>query len=139
MKWRTIEAVTALALLFSACGSGGPGSEGFPSPRPEGGVVAGVYLQRIGDGTPEPMDGVRVGIYLKAILPGPVAYNPPRPIAVATTHEGGRFQFTGLDPRRYFVALVDGPAFAPGQWVRVTRQRGASVQLEGCTQCPAPQ
>jgi hypothetical protein len=130
-------AAMALAVAAAACGgsSGGSGSSGTTPPRP--GAIAGVYL-RHDAAHPHggrPAGGVRIGLYRRPItFGGPVLVNPPRPIRVVRTGEGGTFAFTGLDARRYFVAAIDNRAYAVGRWARP----GTRIILTGCTDCVRP-
>ena len=52
-----------------------------------------------------PAAGVKVGLYLQPVHSGgPIAADPPQPIATVTTGARGAFTFTGLKAgKRYFV------------------------------------
>ncbi len=135
----------ALAALAAACGGtgsgggggNGSGGSGGPTTTAPPGTIAGVYLRHGADQRQggRPAAGVPVGLYRRPIsFAGPVQVNPPKPIAVVHTTAGGRFAFTGLDARRYFVAAMDHHAYAIGRWARP----GQRIVLRGCTDCPVP-
>ncbi len=134
---RVVAEVLVLAAL-AACGRGG-GSD-LPSPPPaEPGTVAGIYVraQRQGQAV-TPAGGVQVGAYREAFLPGTVMASPPQPVATASTDGQGRFRIGPLEPGRYFVAAIDPSAVTTGTWVDIRVGAGASTELRGCTDCPAP-
>jgi hypothetical protein len=127
-------AVAALAL--AGCGSApadvsGPGSSATPA-------LTGVVMQTVASdptgGTPVP--GVKVGLYLQPVHSGgPIAADPPQPIATVTTDGTGRFTFTGLQAgKHYFVFPMGARGYAMGHWA----VPGQSLRLTACSDCAMP-
>jgi hypothetical protein len=126
----------ALAAILPACAHGG--SLGPPA-APGGGEVAGRLVSQTSDGSNQTVEaGQRIGVYTEAFSGGPVLQNPPRPIATAVTSSEGLFVFRGLEPGRYFISATGQGTGVGGRWVTVTGDRGASVVLVRCTDCPVP-
>ena len=82
------------------------------------------------------MAGVKVGLYLQPVhAGGPIAADPPQPIATVTTDAHGAFRFTGLRPgKRYFVFAPGARGYSIGHW----EQPGQHVRLSACTDCVMP-
>jgi hypothetical protein len=82
------------------------------------------------------MTGVKVGLYLQPVhAGGPIAADPPQPIATVTTDADGAFRFTGLRPgKRYFVFALGARGYSIGHWERP----GQHVRLSTCTDCVMP-
>jgi hypothetical protein len=100
-------------------------------------MIAGIYFEADSTGTHgRPVDGVTVGAFAEQFLPGTLQHEPPRALAQAVTADGGGFLLKGLSPGRYFVAAIGSRAVTGGKWVRVGTDRGASLVLLGCTDCP---
>jgi hypothetical protein len=137
MRIRPLVAACALlAVLTTACGGN---SLGAPS-TPGGGEIAGLLVTQRSDGSHRVADGgAHVGLYTKAFpAGGPILRNPPRPVATTTTDSDGSFAFHGLASGRYWVTLVGQGHAVTGRWAVVTAQRGASVILVSCLDCPVP-
>jgi hypothetical protein len=137
-----------LAVFVAACattspsggtpGSGGPPALGAPAP-PRPGVVTGRLVSQKSDGSDRaPMAGQAIGAFRHPVLPGKVLQHPPPPVAEVQTAADGRFTFAGLQPGRYFIGIAGTGPSVPGRWVTVTPDRGASVLLVRCTNCPTP-
>ena len=139
-------ALTALlaagvATVIAGCGSAtpkgsatyGPGSSA-PATRAITGVVVQTDSQHPHAGTP--VAGVKVGLYLQPVhAGGPIAADPPQPIATVTTDPTGAFRFTGLRPgKRYFVFAAGARGYSIGHWERT----GQHVRLSTCTDCVMP-
>jgi hypothetical protein len=123
------------ASLLAACGSRAQ-SIPDPPPVPGGGTIAGIYFEANSAGADgRPVDGVSVGAFDQQFLPGTLVHNPPRALARDVTVDGGRFLLKGLTPGRYFV-VADTGSVTGGKWVEVGADRGASLVLLGCTDCP---
>lgn len=123
-----------IAVLAAACGQQ---AHDVSTPPPAGShSIAGIYLRHTstGAGSGRPAAGVRIGLYLRPIGFGPVMADPPRPLAVVRTGAGGRFTFSGLRIRRYFIIALDNRAYTVGAWVRP----GNRITLSGCTTCARP-
>jgi hypothetical protein len=103
----TLTLVLVAALALSACGqatgggSGGGGSSPAPATQSVTGTVVQSDTEHAQGGTLLP--GVKVGLYLHAVhAGGPIAADPPQPIATVTTDGQGHFRFAGLHPgKRY--------------------------------------
>ena len=147
MHVRSLAALLATAALAAGCGqaAGGGGSgggEGSQPPPPStqpgtveiSGVLVATKSDHTGVGSPQP--NVKIGIYTRPISnAGPIAADPPRPIATVMTDADGRFaiELPGTRPR-YFVSAIDARGYAPGRWARP----GAPVRLTACTDCAIP-
>ena len=136
MRIRSLAAAYAVAALAAACAGGSPEAP----PTPGGGRIAGVLVSQRSDGSHRAVEsGVHVGVYTKSFPPGgPLMANPPRPVATTVTRSDGSFEFDGLQPGRYWVTIVGQGHAVTGRWAVVTAQRGASVVLVSCTDCPIP-
>ena len=98
-----------------------------------------IYSQRSDGSRRSVQPGARVGVYLKAFPPGgPILANPPHAVRTTVTAADGTFRFTHLRAGRYYVALVGQGHAAPGKWGVVTTDRGASIVIVSCTDCPIP-
>jgi hypothetical protein len=128
-------AVVAIAL--AGCGSApadvsGPGSSGTAP------ALSGVVMQTVASdptgGTPAA--GVKVGLYLQPVHSGgPIAADPPQPIATVTTGPDGTFTFTRLKAgKRYYVFPSGARGYAMGRWA----VPGQLVHLTACTDCVMP-
>lgn len=125
------------AVLLPACDRGGAAPVQLPK-SPAAGVVIGAYTEHASDGSVgEPAQGVTIGLFTEPYAPGSMQYAPPKPIDRATTDTDGVFRFGGLEPGRYFVVPIDARAVVAGRWVSIASDRGATVRLSGCTDCPA--
>jgi hypothetical protein len=139
-----INTMPALALLvaaaLSACGQAAGGDSGGGSAAPPangsltGVVVGSDSTEHTQGGTALP--GVKVGLYLHPVhAGGPIAADPPRPVATAKTDADGHFRFTGLHPgKRYFVFAYGAHGMTVGHWATP----GHSVQLVACRDCAMP-
>lgn len=126
-----------VTLALAACSSQAIPPSPPPTPGPR--AIEGIYFQHDADGTGnEVVEGVAIGLFREAFVPGSLQYRPPQPIARSTTLRDGRFGFTGLAAGRYWVVPIDQRVAVSGQWVHVTDERGASLILAGCTDCPPP-
>jgi hypothetical protein len=138
--WKRSAAAILLALAGlggAACASSLPSS---PSLSAAPGAIAGIYVLQDQDGSHvSPQRGAVVGAYPNSFLPGTFQTPPPSPLATATTGTDGRFVITGLPPGRYFVAPASPGYTVTGQWADLERDRGATVVLEACRDCPAVQ
>jgi hypothetical protein len=138
--WKRSATAILLALAGlggAACASSLPSSPSF-SAAP--GAIAGIYVLQDQDGSHvSPQRGAVVGAYPNAFLPGTFQTPPPSPLATATTGKDGRFVITGLPPGRYFVAPTSPAYTVQGQWADLEADRGATVVLEACRDCPAVQ
>jgi hypothetical protein len=127
--------VLVLTAVLAAC-STGP-STGAPSES--AGVIAGKLVAQRSDGSDRvAVAGERIGVFTEAVIPGKVLQHPPSPIATTVTSGDGGFAFHGLQPGRYFVTEAVAGSLVSGHWVILTPERGASVQLVRCTDCPTP-
>jgi hypothetical protein len=132
----------AATMVIAGCGGASGGTGSAPPPGSTGTTgataIAGVFLvtdsHHPNGGTPT--GGVKVGLYLRAThAGGPIAADPPRPIATTTTGADGGFRFTGLQPgRRYFVFATGANGYSTGHWTRP----GGTVRLVACTDCAMP-
>jgi hypothetical protein len=137
----TLALALVAALALSACGqaAGGGSGGGGSSLAPANGAVTGVVVQS--DSTEHTqggtlLPGVKVGLYLRpAHAGGPIAADPPRPFATATTDAQGHFRFAGLRPgKRYFVFAYGAHGMTIGHWTTP----GHSVKLVACRDCAMP-
>jgi hypothetical protein len=102
-------------------------------------MVAGTLVAQKSDGSHRmPIAGQAIGVFTQAVIPGKVLQHPPAPIATATTSSDGGFTFHRLEPGRYFITVAKTGSSVAGHWVMVTGDRGASVLLTQCTNCPGP-
>jgi hypothetical protein len=134
---RRLTPLILVSVLAAACGQHSQSHDVSGPPPPTGShTVAGIYLRHgsTDAGTGRPIAGVRIGLYLRPIVFGPVMADPPSPIKVVRTGPGGRFAFTGLGRRRYFIVALDNRAYTVGSWVRP----GGRITLRGCTTCARP-
>jgi hypothetical protein len=137
----TLALALIAALTLAGCGQaagGGSGGEGSASSQPKG-AVTGVVVQS--DSTEHTQNatllpGVKVGLYLHAVhAGGPIAADPPQPVATVTTDAQGRFRFAGLHPgKRYFVFAYGAHGMTVGHWTTP----GHSVRLIACRDCAMP-
>lgn len=137
----TMPALALLAALaLSACGqAAGGGSSGGSTAPPANGSVTGVV---VGSDTTEhtqggtALPGVKVGLYLHPVhAGGPIAADPPQPVATAKTDADGHFRFTGLPPgKRYFVFAYGAHGMTVGHWTTP----GHALQLVVCRDCAMP-
>jgi hypothetical protein len=132
--------VLIAALALSACGqAAGGGSGGGPSTTRANGSVTGTVVQS--DSTEHTqgatiLPGVKVGLYLQAVhAGGPIAADPPQPVATAKTDAQGHFRFAGLPQgKRYFVFAYGAHGMTIGHWTTP----GHSVKLIACRDCAMP-
>ncbi len=123
-----------LAIALAGCGSA-PADVSTSAPA---GAITGIVVQTDSQhphaGTP--VAGVKVGLYLQPVhAGGPIAADPPQPIATVTTDADGAFRFTGLRPgKRYFVFASGARGYSIGHW----EQPGQHVRLSTCTDCVMP-
>jgi hypothetical protein len=134
----TALSAAVVAIALAGCGSApadvsGPGSSSGATPALSGVVVQTVASDPTG-GTPAA--GVKVGLYLQPVHSGgPIAADPPQPIATVTTDADGAFRFTGLrSGKRYFVFALGARGYSIGHWERP----GQHVRLSTCTDCVMP-
>jgi hypothetical protein len=129
-------ACVAVAVLASSCGGSSLGAPKVPG----GGEIAGILVTQRSDGSQRmPDGGAQVGAYTKAFPSGgPILQNPPKPVATALTASDGSFTIRRLNPGRYWVTVVGQGHAVTGRWAAVTAQRGASVVLTSCLDCPIP-
>jgi hypothetical protein len=145
MHVRSLAALLAAAVVAAGCGQagGGAGSGGgstqVPPPTEPATVrIAGVLVAttsaHTGVGTPQP--GVKIGVFTRPYsTAGPIAIDPPEPVATVRTDAEGRFavELPGTRPR-YFVSAMNARGYAPGRWAKP----GVSVKLTACTDCAVP-
>jgi hypothetical protein len=132
--------VLIAALALSACGqASGGGSGGGPSTTRANGSVTGTVVQS--DSTEHTqgatiLPGVKVGLYLQEVhAGGPIAADPPQPVATVKTDAQGHFRFAGLRPgKRYFVFAYGAHGMTVGHWTTP----GHSVKLIACRDCAMP-
>jgi hypothetical protein len=127
----------ALAIVFAGCGGAArAGSSGGGATAAA--AVTGVVVQT---DTSHPLGGkaeagVKVGLYLQPVhAGGPIAADPPQPIATVMTDAKGNFHFTGLEPgKRYYVFAVGAHGYSTGHWT----VPGHAVRLVACSDCVMP-
>jgi hypothetical protein len=132
--------VLIAALALSACGQASGGRSGADSSTSRAnGSVTGTVVQS--DSTEHTqgatiLPGVKVGLYLQAVhAGGPIAADPPRPVATVKTDGQGHFRFAGLRPgKRYFVFAYGAHGMTIGHWTTP----GHSVKLIACRDCAMP-
>jgi hypothetical protein len=131
-------ALLAAAVGIAGCGGAAPaGSTGGGSTSSRA-AVTGVVMQT---DTRHPHGGkaeagVKVGLYLQPVhAGGPIAADPPLPIATVTTDANGGFRFTGLRAgRRYYVFALGAHGYSTGHWT----VPGERVRLVACSDCVMP-
>ncbi|HEY2788555.1 MAG TPA: SpaA isopeptide-forming pilin-related protein [Gaiellales bacterium] len=133
----TALSAAVVAIALAGCGSAPAdvsGPAGSAPTRAITGVVVQTDSQHPDGGTP--VTGVSVGLYLQPVhAGGPIAADPPQPIATVTTDADGAFRFTGLRPgKRYFVFASGARGYSIGHW----EQPGQHVRLSTCTDCVMP-
>jgi hypothetical protein len=142
MHVRSLAALLAAAVLAAGCGqtAGGGGASSGPPPSTAPGTVtiSGTLLATTSahTGTGAPQEGVKIGIFTRPYsTAGPVAVDPPEPIATVMTDADGRFAVELPGTRaRYFVSAMDARGYAPGRWAKP----GVPVKLTACTDCAIP-
>jgi hypothetical protein len=119
-------------------GGGGTSGAGGPTSTSPTRAITGVVVQTDAHHSHpgKAVAGVKVGLYLQAVhAGGPIAVDPPRPIATVTTDGRGTFRFHGLRPgKRYFVFAVGARGYSIGHWTLA----GQRVRLVACTDCVMP-
>ena len=138
----TALSAAVVATALAGCGSApadvstsGSGSSAPASPtRAITGIVVQTDSHHPHGGTA--VAGVKVGLYLQPVhAGGPIAADPPQPIATVTTDAHGAFRFTGVRPgKRYFVFASGARGYSIGHWERP----GGHVHLSACTDCVMP-
>jgi len=142
MHVRSLAALLAAAVLATGCGqgAGGGGASSGPPPSTAPGTVtiSGTLLATTSahTGTGAPQEGVKIGIFTRPYsTAGPVAVDPPEPIAIVMTDADGRFAVELPGTRaRYFVSAINARGYAPGRWAKP----GVPVKLTACTDCAIP-
>jgi hypothetical protein len=142
MHVRSLAALLAAAVLATGCGqgAGGGGASSGPPPSTAPGTVtiSGTLLATTSahTGTGAPQEGVKIGIFTRPYsTAGPVAVDPPEPIATVMTDADGRFAVELPGTRaRYFVSAINARGYAPGRWAKP----GVPVKLTACTDCAIP-
>ena len=142
MHVRSLAALLAAAVLAAGCGqgAGGGGASSGPPPSTAPGTVtiSGTLLATTSahTGTGAPQEGVKIGIFTRPYsTAGPVAVDPPEPIATVMTDADGRFAVELPGTRaRYFVSAINARGYAPGRWAKP----GVPVKLTACTDCAIP-
>jgi hypothetical protein len=129
----------AVAAVIAGCGGAAPaGSSSGSTSTPSKAAVTGVVVQADAahpdSGKAEA--GVKVGLYLRPIhAGGPIAVDPPLPIATVTTDANGGFRFGGLRPgKRYYVFAMGAHGYSTGHWT----VPGERVRLVACSDCVIP-
>ena len=142
MHVRSLAALLAAAALAAGCGqaAGGGGASSGPPPSTAPGTVtiSGTLVATTSahTGTGEPQQGVKIGLFTRPYsTAGPVAVDPPEPIATVMTDADGHFaiELPGTR-RRYFVSAMNARGYAPGRWAKP----GVPVKLTACTDCAIP-
>jgi hypothetical protein len=127
-----------LALTLAGCGSATPEARLASKAAP--GTIVGVYVEQDRLGADRrPVPGVTIGVFAQAFLPGTNQFAPPTPLAVAVTRSDGGFEFASLPPGHYFVVPTDAQAAVAGEWLVISGERGATLTLVGCRDCPLPE
>jgi hypothetical protein len=143
MHVRPLAALLVAAVLAAGCGqaAGGAGSGGgsttAPPSQPGTVRISGALYATTSDhtGLGSPQAGVRIGIYTRPISnAGPIAVDPPDPVATVMTGADGRFAVDLPATHRYFVSAIDARGYAPGRWAKP----GVPVKLTACTDCAIP-
>jgi hypothetical protein len=145
MHVRSLAALLTAAALAAGCGqaAGGGGGGGASQPPPSStrpgtvrisGTLVATTSAHTGVG--DPQAGVRIGFFTRPYsTAGPVAIDPPEPVATVKTDADGRFSIELPDTRpRYFVSAMNARGYAPGRWAKP----GQAVKLTACTDCPIP-
>ena len=81
--------------------------------------------------------GVKVGLYLQPVhAGGPIAADPPQPIATVTTDAQGRLPLRRASSpgKRYYVFAVGAHGYSTGHWT----VPGEPVRLVACSDCVIP-
>jgi hypothetical protein len=145
MHVRTLAALlAATAVLAAGCGqaagggSGGGTSQPPPSTEPGNVRISGTLVATTSahTGVGEPQKGIRIGFFTRPYsTAGPIAIDPPEPIATVMTDADGRFviELPNTHPR-YFVSAMNARGYAPGRWAKP----GKPVRLTACTDCAIP-
>jgi hypothetical protein len=146
MHVRTLAALLAAAALAAGCGQAagggadsGAGSTQVPPPTEPATVeISGTLVATTSahTGVGEPQKGIKIGFFTRPYsTAGPVAIDPPEPVATVQTDADGRFAVKL--PRthaRYFVSAMNARGYAPGRWAKP----GVLVKLTACTDCAIP-
>ena len=133
----TALSAAVVATALAGCGSA-PADVSGPATSGATLAITGIVVQTDSHhphgGTP--VAGVMVGLYLQPVhAGGPIAADPPQPIATVTTDAHGAFRFTALRPgKRYFVFASGARGYSIGHWERP----GGHVRLSACTDCVMP-
>jgi hypothetical protein len=135
----TVLLAAAVAIVIAGCGgavqsgSSGGGSKTIPAAAVTG-VVVVTDSSHPHAGKAEV--GVKVGLYLQPVhAGGPIAADPPQPVATVMTDAEGNFRFTGLKPgKRYYVFAVGAHGYSTGHWT----VPGHAVRLVACSDCVTP-
>jgi hypothetical protein len=139
----TAALAAVLTTVVAGCGGASPGGGGTSGPagpastsptRAITGIVVATDSHHPHRGKAEA--GVKVGLYLQVVHSGgPIAVDPPRPIATVTTDGQGAFRFDGLRAgKRYFVFALGARGYSTGHWL----VPGHTVRLTACTDCAIP-
>jgi hypothetical protein len=130
----------AIAIVIAGCGGAAPAgsSGGGAASTSSKAAVTGVLVQT-DSGHPhggKAVGGVKVGLYLQPVhAGGPIAADPPRPIATVMTGANGSFRFGGLRAgKRYYVFAVGARGYSTGHWTLP----GQRVRLVACSDCVIP-
>jgi hypothetical protein len=142
MHVRSLAALLAAAALAAGCGqaAGGGGASSGPPPSAEPGnvTISGTLLGTTSahTGTGAPQQGVKIGVFTRPYsTAGPVAVDPPEPIATVMTDADGHFAVALPGTHaRYFVSAMNARGYAPGRWATP----GVPVKLTACTDCAIP-
>ena len=127
-----------VALTLAGCGSAKREAR-LPSTAAPG-TILGVYVEEDRQGADRrPVAGVTIGVFSRAFLPGTNQFAPPKPLAQAVTRSDGGFEFASLPSGRYFVVPTDAQAAVAGKWLVIGGERGATLTLAGCRDCPLPE
>jgi hypothetical protein len=136
--------VFSLIIVLSGCGASGPaagrGDGPPPWPIPPAGTIMGVLISQRSDGSHRvPIAGQAVGVFRYVVIAGKPLKHPPTPIVTVATTSDGSFAFHKLKPGHYFITVASGTLpSVTGRWVELTSNRGASILLIHCTDCPGP-
>jgi hypothetical protein len=137
LKIRAVLLAVLVAALAAGCGSAAGGGSSGPVTTAQADIT-GVVMKTTSDnlkGGTAAAD-VKVGLYLQPVHSGgPIAADPPQPVATVRTDANGTFRFADLKPgTRYFVFALGAPGYSIGHWARP----GGSVRLVACTDCAMP-